>query len=114
MKPHAPKPSALTHADGQRIVERLQEILYLPEGDDLWDPDNEWGSDTLQAIGELMAQYGLVVEWKREPQPPIWFCKRCTQFTLGPEHPCAQPCEAITREELCGETDDLASVKESK
>jgi hypothetical protein len=53
----------LTREQLTDIVERIQGLLYLDldaAGNEVWDPDKPWDPDTLDAIAQTLAEYGLV------------------------------------------------------
>jgi len=45
----------------KNLVERIQAILWLDldERGDVWNPDKEWDSETIERVAAVMTEYGL-------------------------------------------------------
>jgi hypothetical protein len=55
-------PHQLSQGELAAVVEQLQQILYLghvPGVGFAWDPDRAWDADTLDAVGQLLADHRL-------------------------------------------------------
>jgi hypothetical protein len=55
--------SELTREQLTNIVAHIQGLLYLDldaAGNEVWNPDKPWDADTLDAIAQTLAEYGLV------------------------------------------------------
>lgn len=61
-KPPAPKrPSDLSYAELEGLIEAIQQTLWWDENEQMWDRDKDWspGSNTLDDIASTLIEYGL-------------------------------------------------------
>jgi len=61
------RPKDLSRAELERIVDELQQALYLKYDEEadsfLWDPAKEWsGFDVCDAMGNVLAELSMVPE----------------------------------------------------
>ena len=60
----------VSYEDLRRIVESIRRFLYIDqddEGQDVWNPDNEWsGADVCEHVAHVLSQHGLVPH-ERQP-----------------------------------------------
>jgi hypothetical protein len=65
------RPPDLSRYELERVVDELQQALYLKYDDDteafVWDPDKEWsGFDVCDCLAGLLSQFSLAPE-ERKP-----------------------------------------------
>lgn len=54
------KARSLNREEAQRVLLQVLEVLYVRTYDGEWDGNNEWDSDTLPRIAEVLDNHGLV------------------------------------------------------
>jgi hypothetical protein len=54
-------PRQLSRKDMEQIISKVQAILWLDmsEEGELWNPDKEWDSETVESVAAVLADHGL-------------------------------------------------------
>jgi hypothetical protein len=65
-------PHQLSHEQMQDIISQIQAMLWLDMGEkpQVWDPDKEWDSETIEWVAGVLDDYGLRPS-KRHTKLPV-------------------------------------------
>jgi hypothetical protein len=63
--------SQLSHEEMEQVISQIQAILWLDMGEKppVWDPDNEWDSETIEWVAAVLDDYGLRPSKRHEKLP---------------------------------------------
>jgi hypothetical protein len=64
-------PRQLSREDMEQIISQIQAILWLDMSEDgeLWNPDKEWDSETVENVAAVLADHGLRPSESFTPPP---------------------------------------------
>jgi hypothetical protein len=57
--------------------QNIVEMAYFDGREGCWDRDKEWNGDTLQVLGQMLEEYGLVYPGDDAPKP-VWYTSETT------------------------------------